>query len=305
MDLDDLAYNDTDDNASQIARSLMGLRGGTNESDDDGADDESFTAPAVTDVNLLPAPHPFDVGVRPKFQSKNKLPAEVIAPKHKACGVKGKNKKCDHKMCNQALELANNNVEELKTALEKVVHRQQTFYDNVKEKVAEYDKHNKIQLKQGSKIVKQRNESEAKLLKKNRELEDVKQELKSLKTSKKSLERQLKQSETSCEKWKEKAEKSTNDLREFKTRKPSEEDNMDRKYREMELKHHFKVKSDIHTQDLKERHEEKKMEMKRDKFSMLTGGGGSDGKWPKSMMDEVQRSWPSSLTQPKLRPLPK
>ena len=249
----------------------------------------------VVDENLLDLPQVFHFEGKPKAFGKSKMPPNIAMPKFKACRAKGKGQKCTHELFVDAIKNANNNIDMMHDIVEKKTDFIRSNYDATKEKMTEYEKFSKRQLRQGQKIVQQRNRLHSRIGEKDRALKLADIEIKDEKYTSQRLvqrlekgnkelelsvekeknkavllERKLKKTKESRDLWKKKTEELTENIRELKQNtllKPSASDQLFLDQKRMELKLDYNKKNDRHKQDMKHQEEKRKMNSKMERYS--------------------------------------
>ena len=160
-----------------------------------------------SDEDQLVPPSPFILGIKPKLFYRRNHPGIVGYIKPKSCVAAGKGQRCNHGVFKDAISKANENINSLLVVAETSNHDIRTHYDLTKEKVAQYEKHSKTQVKYIAKIEKQNKDLEDKLSKRERILKDQEDELKRVKGSVLGYGRELKQAQSDLEKSEKKSEK--------------------------------------------------------------------------------------------------
>ena len=111
------------------------------------------------------------------------------------------------------------------------------------------------------------------------------------------LERDARQLNSDLVSWKRKAEKLAEDGQSKQqkardvTTKPSTNEQLYIKEKDLEMKHRFKVKNAIHAQEIKQQAEEDKMRLKTQRYDMCIGSrSGNGGNWStSSVRDDMVR----------------
>ena len=150
------------------------------------------------------------------------------------------------------------------------------------------------QLKQKEEVLQKKEKEEAQ---KSRKIDKLKDELSQKKKAMALLERDARQLNSDLVSWKRKAEKLAEDFQSKQqkardvTTKPSTNEQLYIKEKDLEMKHRFKVKNAIHAQEMKQQAEEDKMRLKTQRYDMCIGSGsGNGGNWStSSVRDDMVR----------------